>query len=155
MKPINNGLIFLLVISLVGCAKTLVQADADPSFDPKNFDTMYVRKLPADDRGIERIIARQLNEFGFEATHGASHTPPDPVDAVVTYQDRWMWDITMYMLELDIQIRHPKTDYIIAAGHSYRTSLVRKSPHYMVDEVLRQIFAGKIELPEKKLRDGE
>jgi len=58
----------------------------------------------------------------------------------VTYVDKWMWDITMYLLELTITIRDPQTDYPLANGNSYHTSLTRKSPPEMVDEVLGNIF---------------
>ena len=51
-----------------------------------------------------------------------------------------MWDITMYMLELNIEIRHPRTDYVLATGRSFRTSLARKSPEEMVEEVIGEIF---------------
>jgi hypothetical protein len=62
------------------------------------------------------------------------------VDAIVTYVDKWFWDITMYMLELTITLRDPKTDFPLATGSSYHTSMTRKSPEGMVDEVLTNIF---------------
>jgi hypothetical protein len=62
------------------------------------------------------------------------------VDALVTYKDKWMWDITMYMLELTITIRDPQNDYPLATGNSFHTSLTRKSPTEMVDEVVENIF---------------
>jgi hypothetical protein len=52
-----------------------------------------------------------------------------------------MWDITMYMLELTIVIRNPQNNFPIATGNSYHTSLTRKSPSEMVDEVLGNIFS--------------
>jgi hypothetical protein len=61
-------------------------------------------------------------------------------DALVTYVDKWMWDMTMYMIELTITLRDPKTDYPIATGNSYNTSLTRKSQTEMVDEVVENIL---------------
>ena len=55
----------------------------------------------------------------------------------------------MYMLEIVLQLRDPETEFIFATGTSYRTSLARESPENMIDEVLRDMFAGKIDLPEK------
>jgi hypothetical protein len=51
-----------------------------------------------------------------------------------------MWDITMYMIQLDVQFRKPQNDMPLATGSSRRTSLVRKSPSEMVKEVLDVIF---------------
>lgn len=77
-----------------------------------------------------------MSSFGIEAT------TTFPVDALVTYQDKWMWDITMYMLQLSIQIRDGKDRTVLATGQSFRPSLVRKSPEGMVNEVLGEIFKG-------------
>ena len=74
---------------------------------------------------------------------GASELEPEKpanVDAVATYVDKWMWDITMYLLELTITIRDPKNDFPLASGNSFHTSLTRKSVDEMVDEVTNTIF---------------
>ena len=138
MKPILASLSFFAVLFLCGCATT--DSSKAPGADLKSLKTFYVVKLPADGRGIERLVADRLNMMGYQATSGISETPPSLVDAVVTYQDKWMWDITMYMLQLDIQIRDGKTNLVIASGHSMRPSLQRKSPSGMVEEVLTGIF---------------
>jgi hypothetical protein len=65
---------------------------------------------------------------------------PSSVDVVVTYKDKWMWDITMYMIELTVTIRDSKTNFPLASGNSYHTSLTRKSPEEMVSEVIDNIF---------------
>jgi hypothetical protein len=143
IKAIN---LFLLVLLLTGCAKTVVRADSDPNVNFTSLNKFYVQKSPTDNRGLEKKIAGKLNELGFQATYGIDSPPKGTVDAIVTYKDKWMWDITMYMLELNIELHNPDSNYIFATGESYRTSLVRKSPDEMVDEVLRKIFAGKVDL---------
>ena len=60
-------------------------------------------------------------------------------DILVTYVDRWHWDITMYMLDLRVEVRDPATDYILATSHSTRTSLSRTSPEKMVQEVVDEL----------------
>lgn len=62
------------------------------------------------------------------------------VDAIATYVDKWMWDLTMYMIELTIVVRDPASDFPLATGNSLHTSLTRKSPKEMVDEVTSNIF---------------
>ena len=131
--------VFLLA---TGCAQTL-EATKAPGTDLSKLKTFYVQKLQADERGIEQLIARHLTGMGFTATSGASETPSSPVDALVTYQDKWMWDITMYMLELSVQLRDPRNQMVLATGHSMRTSLVRESPEGMVKEVFMEIFKGE------------
>jgi len=148
--------LFLIIITILlsGCSKAVLKSDSDPNTDISGIKSFYVRKLPADNRGIEAKIASQLNEFGYQATSGSNQLPPQAVDAIVTYTDHWMWDITMYMLELNIQFHDPQTDYVFASGNSYRTSLVRKPPEYMIEEVLRKML-GMPPIVEPKDTDKE
>jgi hypothetical protein len=150
MKPRIIVSLLLAILVLTGCSKAILRSDSDPNTNLGLLKTFYVRKFSEDNRGLEKIIAKTLNGYGFQATDGTGAIPPTPVDALVTYKDRWMWDITMYMLEINIELRNPDTNFMFASGNSYRTSLVRKSPEEMIDEVLRSIFAGKLELPKPK-----
>ena len=145
---IRVTLILLILATLFsGCSKTVLKSDADPNVDLSALKTFYVRKFEPDNRGLEKKIAAKLEKLGYQASSGAQDKPTAPVDAIVTYTDRWMWDITMYMLEINIQFRNPQNDYVYATGNSYRTSLVRKSPEYMIEEVLRKML-GKGAMPE-------
>jgi len=60
-----------------------------------------------------------------------------------------MWDITMYMLELTITLRNPTNNFPMATGNSYHTSLTRKSPAEMVEEVLTNIFNSQKQVSTK------
>lgn len=135
------GLLSAVVIASVfmtGCAVNRATATVDPSAQLDKLRTVQVKKLEGEDGSVRRLIADNLRARGYAvATDGQA---PEKVDAVVTYVDKWMWDITMYLLELTITIRDPQTDYPLANGNSYHTSLTRKSPPEMVDEVLGNIF---------------
>lgn len=138
-RIVQCSLVISVLLLATGCAQTL-EATKLPGADLTTVKSFYVQKLPADERGIERLIAQRLTARGFTATSGTSETSPSPVDAIVTYQDKWMWDMTMYMLELSVQLRHPQNHTVLATGHSMRTSLVRKDPEGMVEEVLTEMF---------------
>jgi hypothetical protein len=150
-NSIKGVSLFFIILIMIGCSKAMIVSDSDPNANLSELKKFYVKKSPPDGRGLEIIIATKLNEFGFQATYGMNTFPEDSVDAIVTYKDRWMWDITMYMLEITIELHNPDSDFIFASGKSYRTSLVRKPPEEMIDEVLRDMFAGKVDLPEKKV----
>jgi len=148
MKFFVKGLLlFIAVLLMTGCAKVVIKSDADPNVNLAALNTFYVQKFDPDNRGLEQIIANKLNEFGFQATSGVDAVPPYPVDALVTYKDRWMWDLTNYMLEINIEFRNPESNFMFASGKSYRTSLARKSPEEMIDEVIRDLFQGKVDIP--------
>jgi len=123
-----------------GCAVNRATATVENPSALNSLKTMHVSKLEADGRGIDGLIADKLRTRGYTVTNGTEK--PRSVDALVTYKDKWMWDITMYMLELTITIRDPKNDFPIATGNSFHTSLTRKSPTEMVDEVVENILKG-------------
>jgi hypothetical protein len=140
-KIIKLGLLLGLVVTLsTGCAVNRATGSVDPSANLSSLKTMYVKQVDKDDNTYN-LIADKLRSKGVTVTTG-SGAPTTNVDAVVTYIDKWMWDITMYMLELTITIRDPKTDYPLATGNSFHTSLTRLSPKEMVNEVVDNIYKG-------------
>ncbi len=140
MKIVRIAVLLVAVVLLSGCAKTVLKSDSDPNVDLSELNTFYVQKFEPDGRDLHLLLAAKLESLGYQVASGTAEAPPDPVDAVVTYVDRWMWDITMYMLEITIEFRDPETRYVFASGNSYRTSLVRKSKEYMIEEVLRDML---------------
>lgn len=128
-----------MAVSLVfGCAK--LTASVPSGTDLSKLRSYYVVRLTQDDRGVNIVIRDELATRGLEATTGPDSERPKTADVIVTYEDRWMWDITMYMLSLSITFRHPETNTFLASGQSYRPSLERKEPREMVKEVLDEIF---------------
>jgi len=130
----------LLVVILLnsGCSINRATATLDPSADLGSIKSIHVTKFAPDGRGINLLIANKLKEMGYQASSGID--TPAGVDMVVTYKDKWMWDITMFMLELTIVFRDAKTDFPLASGNSYHTSFTRRSPEEMVAEVIDNIF---------------
>jgi hypothetical protein len=134
---LNLSLLLIVIFFASGCVNRAT-AIKDPTTDLSTIKSIYVTKYAPDRRGINQLIADKLEKRGFIVETGVD--TPSNVDAVVTYKDKWMWDITMYMIELKIAIRNPKTNFPFASGNSYHTSLTRKSPEEMVDEVINNIF---------------
>jgi hypothetical protein len=133
--------LFILSIPFIsGCANRAV-AELTPGTDLTKLQSFYVVKFAPDGRGINVLIRDRLVLMGYSAKTGSETNIPDNVDAVVTYEDKWMWDITMYMIELTITMRDPKSSFPLATGNSYHTSLTRLSPEEMVAEVLTSIFS--------------
>ena len=132
--------IAVFVLYLTGCANRM-EATIAPGTDFESIKTVHVVKFDPDERGIEKLIEAGLNQRGLNATSGAREEAPANADAIITYIDKWMWDITMYMLELTVVFRSPDSDFPLATGNSMHTSLTRRSKEEMVEEVLTNIFA--------------
>jgi hypothetical protein len=138
MRRILICSVALTVLLLSACA-SLESAKA-PDANPKSLKSFYVVQETGDDHALDKLISARLTGMGYSATCGEAAQPPDRVDAIVTYQDRWMWDITMYMIKLDVQLHDGQSGAVIARAQSMRPSLQRKSPEAMVQEVLGEIF---------------
>ncbi len=134
--------VFIFILSLSGCAVNRATSQTTPGTDLSALNEYYVVKLKPDGRGINKLISNGLNELGHPTTTGPEESAPENADAIVTYKDKWVWDLTMYMIELTITFREPGTGFPLAEGNSFHTSLTRKSPEEMVDEVLTNIFNG-------------
>ena len=107
MPRLRLWLITATIGMLAGCGTPSVTYS--PSADLSRGQTFYVQKLPADQRGIEKLFARQLNEWGYQATTGIEAKPATPVDAILTYKDRWLWlSHRMFMSRLNVEIRDGK-----------------------------------------------
>lgn len=125
-----------------GCAVNRATANLTPGTDLSTFKSIYVIKQPKDKSNIDSLIADDLKKRGYAVTQGPELTTPYNADATVTYIDKWMWDITLYLLDLTVNVRDAKSGYPLAVGNSYHTSLTRKSPPEMVSEVMQNIFTA-------------
>lgn len=137
------SLLLVLTTLTFGCATVKLESSFAPNVEKTTLQSFHVVRQPNDERGIEELIKSELMAMGFSASSSDDMSPPNPVDAVITYVDRWMWDITMYMIDLNIQLRDPATGFVMGSGFSHRTSMARKPPEEMVKEVLHEIFSEK------------
>ncbi len=130
-----------LLALTTGCANRAT-ATLSPGADLSRIKSFYL--IPGtEDKDNYLLIKANLEKRGYSVTTGPEMPLPYKSDAVVTYVDKWMWDITMYMLELTITFRDATNNHPLAVGNSLHTSLTRKSPEEMVDEVLTNIFNTK------------
>lgn len=129
------------LLALAGCAQT--QARPVDAARRASVRSVYVVPFAGDSRGVADLLVADLRARGLQATQG-----PDDADAIATaradalllYQPRWQWDISMYLVTLDVQLRDPATRSTLAVGQSYRPSLERVSPERMVHEVLDAVL---------------
>ena len=153
MKQTNKGTLVLCMVVVTvalltsGCVNQAT-ATLTPGADLTKVHKIYVEKFDPDKRDLHKVISNQLNKMGYESTAGLAAEKPKDVDAVATYRDKWMWDMTNYMFELTITIREPEGEYPLVVGHSLHGSLTRKSPEEMIEEVLTNIFKQSKNNPE-------
>jgi S1-C subfamily serine protease len=138
-KSLKVSFILLLagILLISGCVNK-VALNVTEEVDLSNIKTVHVEKTIQDVRGIDILIANRLNTMGYKASTG-DDIPPS-VDALITYEDQWMWDVTMYMFQLTIFIRDKDSNFPLASANSMHGSLTRKSSDEMVAEVLSNLL---------------
>ena len=124
-------LLLLLTLLTIGCVGPDARYHTTklPGNRVEAMKSFYVVNREGDRRNIEHAIAEQFIALGYEATSGAS-PPNDPsqYDAVVTYIERYTWDMSPYCIQLTLYLEDTRTGYITATGSSWRPSIIRKTP---------------------------
>jgi hypothetical protein len=133
----------IAVLLLSGCAIVDLRSSKLPGADISELKTFHVVANDEDPGKVHENVRDALIEMGFEATSGPKSETPANVDALVSYDDRWFWDMGNYMIELNLIIREPDMGYPMAEGESIRTSLARKEPKEMAKEILESLFNPK------------
>jgi hypothetical protein len=142
-RLIAAGALLCALGAMTGCASNRATATLLPDADLGKIRSAYIVHADNDTRGVDQALQKAFKNHGIDATVGPAHAPPYPSDVSVTYVDKWFWDITMYMIELTVAVRNPGNDFPLATGNSMHTSLSRKSPEEMTDEVVSNILAAK------------
>lgn len=134
----------LTLLGVLGCSYKHLYGETMRDVDLRTRHRVYVVRQPQDERRIDSMIVSRLRRAGMEAAAGSAEGgAPDGVDAIVSYEDHWQWDMSNYLIALRIDFRDPRTHELLASGQSYRSSLDRKPPEFMVDEIITTMFAGR------------
>lgn len=129
----------LLVIAS-GCGYAQQSHFVRPDVSLGGYERFYVVQHENEDWGIADFIVKHLEAAGLVATAGAQSQVSDDAQVVVTYQDQYMWDLTMYMLTFKVDFRDARTEVLLASAQTYRTSTKRKDPETMVGEAVAAIL---------------
>jgi hypothetical protein len=138
--PVPLPLLFIALWFASGCINRAT-ATLEPGANLSAIKSYYVVHQPKDTHGIHDLIRDRLIRDGLSAMAGPELAQGNyKTDSIITYVDRWVWDLTLYLLELTVTLRDAINGFPLAVGNSFHTSLTRKSPEEMVDEVITNIF---------------
>jgi hypothetical protein len=128
----------VITLLLAGCSTLSMQKQA--GVDLTHFKKIYVEHRLADGRGVDQLIVQELQRFGYDASCGPlTMTPPD-TEVVLTYDDEWNWDFTLYMISLDLQVRDARSGQVLATAHYDHPAMRGKSPAGMVQAAIDLLF---------------
>lgn len=103
--------------------------------------TYCVQLQPNDGRNLAESIAMRMNARARSATSSADCSGAN-ADYLVTYTDRWQWDMRMYLRALRVEIRALDTEALAAYGESQQNSLGATGENFetIIDRTLDEIF---------------
>ena len=129
----------LVAAACLGCM-TDFQVDPVPR-DRRAAGTVYfVERHEKDERSLDVAIAAAFAKRGVTASSGAAGARPAQIDVLVSYEDRWQWDMSMYLLSMRIDLRDPETNALLASGTSMQTSLARKPAQEIIENLVGAFF---------------
>lgn len=141
LKKTNARLTYIVITCIVlllsGCANRAV-VDKHPTFDLEAIQSIHISNSDGGGDELIPVLTSKLIELGYAVTAGDEVS--EGADAILSYRDKWHWDITMYMIELTVTVKDKENDIVLATGNSMHTSLTRLSEKEMVNEVLTNIF---------------
>lgn len=135
----------LLIAVLFFVAQGCVSSTAGVSISNELSDARYCVELQSKDaRKLSDTIAERISYTGRKAVSAQDCSYRD-TDYVVTYIDRWQWDMRMYMSALRIEIRRRNEDSLVGYGESQQSSLAATGDSFedVIDRALGEIFGPK------------
>ena len=131
------GVVLALLPTVTGCSQKL-SGGPEAGVDIARYRVYHVVQNEKAD--VATALQQDLYARGNTVTYGPEANTPPAAEAKVMYHDKWMWDMTMYLIEVKIEMVDARSGALLASGRSYRTSLARKPVDVMVKEVMDRIF---------------
>lgn len=133
---------FAIAMGLAACGFAQRTSYERPGESVSDYKRLYVAQDEGYTWDTGALIVDRLKAAGRDVRGGPRSEMPEDVDLVVTYEDHWFWDMSMYMISVKVDFRDAETNALVATGQSLRTSLKREDPEYMVDEAIAPLLAS-------------
>jgi len=130
--------LLVIMLLLAACSTLSVQKQAGTNL--AGFRKIYVEHRLADGRSVDRLIVQELQRLGYDASSGPLTMTPQDTEVILTYVDEWNWDFTLYMIDLEAQVRDAHTGQVLATAHYEHPAMRGKSPAGMVKAVIDPLF---------------
>ena len=138
LRPL--ALLPALALFLASCS-TRVQVA--PGAQLGQLHHIFVEHLLSDGHNVDELIARELRRLGYDASAGPLTMMPEGTEAIIAYQPVWTFDLTTYLIELDLAVREAKSGKEIGVARVFRPSVTSNDTGTMVARVVDPLFTKK------------
>ena len=138
-ETLLRALAISAVLLLSGCVGTLSGQLTIPH-ETASRSIYFVERSPQDGRDLASTIVARMRARGLNAVTGAS--VPANADYVISYIDKWQWDMRMYLFDLRIEMRDTKNASLVGYGESSQSSLKAMGKTFadIIDSALNQLY---------------
>jgi hypothetical protein len=136
---------FLILLAVLGLTTACASFSSwkNPAAKFQNRKFFYVESELADGHSLHATIAEELRTMGYNASSGFLTMMPPEADTIVSFQSRWTWDFTTYLIELDLQVRDAKSGKILATVSYHRPGVGGTSTEALIKRVLAETVGAK------------
>jgi hypothetical protein len=136
---------FLVLLAVLGLTTACASVSSwkDPKAQFQTRKQFYVESELADGHSLHEAIAAELRAMGYNASSGYLTMMPKGTDTIVSFQSRWTWDFSTYLIELDMQMRDAKTGQLLATVNFHRPGLGGTDTDALIKQVLSRIVKPK------------
>ena len=135
-----KSFVLTLVLALLLTACSTLSISRAPATNLGSLKCIYVEHRLADGRGLDELMAWELKKLGYEAASGPLTLMPVHVDAIISYEDRWTFDFTTYLIGFEVTVRDARTDQVLASGRYFHPSFSGNDPTKVIHEILAPLF---------------
>jgi hypothetical protein len=128
----------IVVACLAGC--TSVSMRKAPSLDLSRFQRIFVVQPFNENHHLDEFFVAELRAAGRTASSGPLTMMPEDTEAVLTYDSRWTWDFTTYMIDLNVELFTSHTKKKLAEARYYQPTARPKPPEVAVHAIVAQLF---------------
>ena len=103
----------------------------------------FVVRHEKDERDLASIVVEALRERGIEARAGSLAEATPDVDFILTYSDRWSWDMRMFLALFRLEVRSPhfRELHFVESAQSSLAALGKKY-EAIVERSVDELFDG-------------
>lgn len=145
MKKLSiKVLIVLVLITLSGCSHNSVKVVPYSTINMNSENVFYVIVDSKNQRNLDKLIIATLIKQGYKASSGKKENIPNEATVLITYEDKWMWDMRSFLSTFNVKFRNHLDEYPIIVGEALRASFAENTDEKVIVPSIISMMINKI-----------
>lgn len=132
------ALFLLAAVLCVSC--TSVTSRTAPGIDLGKYQRVFVLQPFNENHHVDELMVNELRRLGKTATSGPLTMMPEEAEIIVSYDARWTWDFTTYLIDLNAEVHTAHTKKKLAEARYFQPNARPKSAEIVAPALIDQLF---------------